>query len=213
MQTHSNVISFPGASEGGAQGRRPARPAPDRAAIFRAKKHQRGKQPPARISSITENDNRNLQRTVWLLCDRFFHRGAWSRAVWAAFRETAGVPAPRRFSAGDIPAIAQEARRILAITTAVQAHFERVEKTAIRQVVRGRAPVADFEAALAVEAAAWAADTESMRCEVSRFALDQVDGLEFRRSSGTSDHSEYTEDPLPANGGVATETRSNGGGQ
>lgn len=181
MHSYSKVIEFPGST------RRP------RQQTRLPKKPAKPEKTPS-LSKINANDNKNLQRIVWMICKDFTRSRPWSRAIWSAFRQAAGCPSPRRFEAKHIPAVAAEARRILEITEAVQEHFRRVEKEAMRRIVKGGEALDDFVEELREDEKAMIAGRRPLRAELGKWHSVSLDKVENRGVAGSSDHSQFAEE-------------------
>lgn len=181
MNSHSNVIEFPSAAQR-------ARQQP------RVPKKQVKPKKATSLSKINANDNMNLQRVVWMICKDFTRSRPWSRAIWSAFRRAARCPAPRRFEVRHIPAVAAEAERIFEITEAVQDHFRRVEKEAMRRIVRNREPLDVFVEEMWEDEKAVAIGRKPLKAELEKWHNFFLSRLKDRELAGSSDHSQYSEE-------------------
>lgn len=94
------------------------------------------KQPAA--EPLNAKDMNNLKRLVWLMTANMKFDAAWNQGVWHSLRSATGRPSPQPFSVEDLPALGEECRRIMKITTAVHSAVSDFEKDVIRKVVRKR---------------------------------------------------------------------------
>lgn len=94
------------------------------------------KQPAA--EPLSPKDMSNLTRLVWLMTSGMKFERAWSARIWHCLRSVTGRPSPQPFSVNDLPALGEECRRILKITSAFNSVIYDFEKEVIRTVVRRR---------------------------------------------------------------------------
>ncbi|BCZ39817.1 TPA: hypothetical protein K8J16_001150 [Serratia marcescens] len=94
------------------------------------------KQPTA--EPLSPKDMGNLTRLVWLMTSGMKFERAWSAGIWHCLRSVTGRPSPQPFSVNDLPALGEECRRILKITSAFNSVIYDFEKEVIRTVVRRR---------------------------------------------------------------------------
>lgn len=97
------------------------------------------KQPPS--EPLNSNDMSNLKRLVWMMTGNMKFENAWNAGVWYALRSATGRPSPQPFSVDDLPALGEECRRIMKITSAVHSAVYAFEKEVIRKVVRKRGAI------------------------------------------------------------------------
>ncbi|EAN6288495.1 hypothetical protein HHY15_002181 [Salmonella enterica] len=97
------------------------------------------KQPPS--EPLNSNDMSNLKRLVWMMTGNMKFENAWNAGVWYALRSATGRPSPQPFSVDDLPALGEECRRIMKITSAVHSAVFDFEKEVIRKVVRKRGAI------------------------------------------------------------------------
>ncbi|WP_072628220.1 BRO-N domain-containing protein [Serratia marcescens] len=94
------------------------------------------KQPAA--EPLSPKDMSNLTRLVWLMTSGMKFDRAWSAGIWHCLRSVTGRASPQSFSVNDLPALGEECRRILKITSAFNSVIYDFEKEVIRTVVRRR---------------------------------------------------------------------------
>ncbi|MFZ4219186.1 Bro-N domain-containing protein [Enterobacter ludwigii] len=87
---------------------------------------------------LTPSDMGNLNHLVTLMSMSFKRQSTWSRGIWYALRRASGVPSPDPFTVNDLPALAEECRRIIKITSTVNEMISRIEKEAVRRILRNR---------------------------------------------------------------------------
>ncbi|ECX8912253.1 hypothetical protein IOP58_001934 [Salmonella enterica] len=97
------------------------------------------KQPPS--EPLNSNDMSNLKLLVWMMTGNMKFENAWNAGVWYALRSATGRPSPQPFSVDDLPALGEECRRIMKITSAVHSAVFDFEKEVIRKVVRKRGAI------------------------------------------------------------------------
>jgi len=90
------------------------------------------------LEQVSDEDMRNLTRMVWLISDRMPHQAAWRHAIWKSIRASTNTSAPKRYLVRDLPIIADELKRILAVATAFSKAIHDAERVVIRRAVRGR---------------------------------------------------------------------------
>jgi len=145
---------------------------------------------------ISANDHKNLQRVIWMICDRFHWNSSWTFAVWYAIRQVTGCAAPHRFEVRHLSAIATELRRILEISTAVRDHCMEIEKEAIRRIVRNREAAGPFVERLKAEEAGWLNEQKPWHAQLDGWHQQDLDAVALRQPAGGSDHSDYAEKRL-----------------
>lgn len=87
---------------------------------------------------LTPSDMKNLNHLVVLMTRQFARTGSWRLGVWHALRRATGVPSPEEFTVDDLPALTQECRRIIQITSEAGEMIARIEREAVRRIVRHR---------------------------------------------------------------------------
>lgn len=87
---------------------------------------------------LTRSDMKNLNHLVVLMTRQFSRTGSWRLGVWHALRRAAGVPSPELFTVDDLPALTEECRRIIQITSEAGEMIGRIEREAVRRIVRHR---------------------------------------------------------------------------
>ncbi|HFW4797460.1 TPA: Bro-N domain-containing protein [Salmonella enterica subsp. diarizonae serovar 60-67:z35:-] len=87
---------------------------------------------------LTHSDMKNLNHLVVLMTRQFSRTGSWRRGVWYALRRTTGVASPEEFTVDDLPALTEECRRIIRITSEAGEMISRIEREAVRRIVRHR---------------------------------------------------------------------------
>lgn len=109
---------------------------------------------PARTISepLTPNDMHNLNHLVSLMSMQLHRQTTWSRGVWYALRKATGVASPAQFTVSDLPAVAEESRRLIQVTSATNDMLVRIEKEALRRIVRNGEDCACVVAQLQQEA-------------------------------------------------------------
>lgn len=100
--------------------------------------------PTIREDEFTAKDMQNLTQIIGLMTNNFRYNLAWSSGVWHCLRKVTGVKSPRRFCANDIPALANECRRISGITSLAHRFLIDVETEMIKRVVRRGEDVGPF---------------------------------------------------------------------
>lgn len=149
-------------------------------------------------TQFTDNDQKNLQRLVWAICDRFHTASTWKMFVWQALRRAANHPAPLRFETRHLPALAEELRRILEIAEAVSEHNTAIEKEAVRRILRNREDAAPFVEEIQAEEAHWLNQAREWPRKVADYRLADLGALLMRSPGAKSDHGNYAE-PAPCN--------------
>ena len=142
---------------------------------------------------FSEADQKNLQRLVWAICDRFHTASAWKQVVWNALRQAAQHPAPLRFETRHIPPLAEELKRILEIAEAVSAHSIAIEKEAVRRIFRYREDAQPFVDELAAEEARWLNASREWPQQIADYRLNDLGRFALRCPPCGSDHSAYAE--------------------
>lgn len=87
---------------------------------------------------LTRSDMKNLNHLVVLMTRQFSRVGTWRLGVWHALRRATGVPSPELFTVDDLPALTEECRRIIQITSEAGEMIGRIEREAVRRIVRHR---------------------------------------------------------------------------
>lgn len=87
---------------------------------------------------LTRSDMKNLNHLVVMMTRQFSRTGSWRLGVWHALRRAAGVPSPELFTVDDLPALTEECRRIIQITSEAGEMIGRIEREAVRRIVRHR---------------------------------------------------------------------------
>lgn len=87
---------------------------------------------------LTRSDMKNLNHLVVLMTRQFSRVGSWRLGVWHALRRAAGVPSPELFTVDDLPALTEECRRIIQITSEAGEMIGRIERESVRRIVRHR---------------------------------------------------------------------------
>ncbi|WP_148715013.1 BRO-N domain-containing protein [Chitinolyticbacter meiyuanensis] len=149
--------------------------------------------PAPHSEQLSSADQRNLQRVVWWVCDQHTHNQAWRLATWQVLRQAADCPAPQRFEVHQLPLLAGELRRILEISEAVREHCRVMEAEAIRRVVRGGEPAAEFVDTLRAAEAAWLNQSRPWQHQLQSWLQQDLAALAERRPPAGSDHSGYAD--------------------
>ncbi|HCA3583969.1 TPA: BRO-N domain-containing protein [Salmonella enterica subsp. enterica serovar Muenchen] len=87
---------------------------------------------------LTRSDMKNLNHLVVMMTRQFSRTGSWRLGVWHALRRATGVPSPELFTVDDLPALTEECRRIIQITSEAGDMIGRIEQEAVRRIVRHR---------------------------------------------------------------------------
>ncbi|EIW6807170.1 hypothetical protein MF428_005245, partial [Salmonella enterica] len=87
---------------------------------------------------LTRSDMKNLNHLVVMMTRQFSRVGSWRLGVWHALRRATGVPSPELFTVDDLPALTEECRRIIQITSEAGEMIGRIEREAVRRIVRNR---------------------------------------------------------------------------
>uniref|UniRef100_UPI003A900B18 BRO-N domain-containing protein n=1 Tax=Salmonella enterica TaxID=28901 RepID=UPI003A900B18 len=87
---------------------------------------------------LTRSDMKNLNHLVVLMTRQFSRTGSWRLGVWHALRRATGAPSPELFTVDDLPALTEECRRIIQITSEAGEMIGRIEREAVRRIVRHR---------------------------------------------------------------------------
>lgn len=87
---------------------------------------------------LTRSDMKNLNHLVVMMTRQFSRTGSWRLGVWHALRRATGVPSPELFTVDDLPALTEECRRIIQITSEAGEMIGRIEREAVRRIVRHR---------------------------------------------------------------------------
>ncbi|ECT1022839.1 hypothetical protein DPO11_22905 [Salmonella enterica] len=94
---------------------------------------------PARNAEpLTPAEMKNLNHLVVMITRQFARTGSWRSGVWHALRRATGVPSPEEFTVDDLPALTQECRRIIQIVGEAGEMISRIEREAVRRIVRHR---------------------------------------------------------------------------
>lgn len=128
---------------------------------------------------LTPSDMKNLNHLVVLMTRQFARTGSWRLGVWHALRHATGVPSPEEFTVDDLPALTQECRRILQITSEAGEMISRIERETVRRIVRHREDCDKVLAELQREWSAQRLDNASMR-RLERFEQIALRRLENR---------------------------------
>ncbi|EOZ4488861.1 Bro-N domain-containing protein [Salmonella enterica subsp. diarizonae] len=94
--------------------------------------------PPRTAEPLTRSDMKNLNYLVVMMTRQFSRTGSWRLGVWHALRRATGVPSPELFTVDDLPALTEECRRIIQITSEAGDMIGRIEQEAVRRIVRNR---------------------------------------------------------------------------
>ncbi|ECD2968472.1 hypothetical protein EXQ18_09635 [Salmonella enterica subsp. enterica] len=92
--------------------------------------------PARRTDELNGRDMTNIKHLIHMMTNHTQHKESWNHAVWFCLRKATGVPSPQPFSVSDLPALADECRRIMLITSIMQNFMHTVEATMIKRVVR-----------------------------------------------------------------------------
>lgn len=87
---------------------------------------------------LSSDDLNNLTRLVWCMSNGFRFNQSWSKGIWYALRHVTGIPSPQQFQVDKIPLLAEECRRIYAITNQFKEVIFEAEKQVIRRCLRKR---------------------------------------------------------------------------
>ncbi len=128
---------------------------------------------------LTHSDMKNLNHLVVLMTRQFARTGSWRRGVWYALRRTTGVASPEEFTVDDLPALTEECRRIIQITSEAGEMISRIEREAVRRIVRHREDYGMVLAELQRECNAQRLDNASMR-QLERYEQIALRKLENR---------------------------------
>lgn len=90
---------------------------------------------------LSPNDMNNLTRLVWLMTHGMKFDKAWNAGIWHCLRSVTDRPSPQPFSVDDLPALGEECRRLLKVTSAFKSVVHDFEKEVIRIVVRRRGSI------------------------------------------------------------------------
>ncbi|TNL03448.1 hypothetical protein CYD30_25050 [Kosakonia cowanii] len=85
---------------------------------------------------LSPNDMHNLNHLVTLMSMQFRRDASWRRAIWFALRRVTGTASPEQYTVNDLPALAEECRRLFQVTSATNEMIVRLEKEAMRRIVR-----------------------------------------------------------------------------
>lgn len=128
---------------------------------------------------LTRSDMKNLNHLVVLMTRGFNNKGSWRNGVWYSLRRATGVPSPEEFTVDDLKALTEECRRIIQITSEAGDMIARIEREAVRRIVRHRE---DCEMVLSELQREWNAqrlDNASMR-QLERYEQIALRKLENR---------------------------------
>ncbi|ECO0851926.1 hypothetical protein AA073_21785 [Salmonella enterica subsp. enterica serovar Newport] len=128
---------------------------------------------------LTRSDMKNLNHLVVLMTRQFARTGSWRLGVWHALRRATGVPSPEEFTVDDLPALTQECRRIIQITSEAGEMISRIERETVRRIVRHREDCDRVLAELQREWNAQRLDNASMR-KLERYEQIALRKLENR---------------------------------
>jgi hypothetical protein len=123
----------------------------------------------------------NLNHLVSLMSMQFHRQTTWSRGVWYALRKATGVASPAQFTVSDLPAVAEECRRLIQVTSATNDMLVRIEKEALRRIVRNGEDCACVLAQLQQEAGR--IDLEPGIQTLARFERLAIERMERRQVS------------------------------
>ncbi|AXF75417.1 Bro-N domain-containing protein [Erwinia tracheiphila] len=118
---------------------------------------------PAPSEPLSPKDMANLTRLIWLMTNGMKFKEAWNHGVWHCLRAATATPSPQPFSVNDLPALGEECRRMLKITTAFNSAVYDFEKEVIRTVVRRRGNMEPL--------------IEKMKCQMLEFQEQESEGL------------------------------------
>lgn len=122
---------------------------------------------------------KNLNHLAVLMTRQFVRTGSWRLGVWHELRRAAGVPSPEEFTVDDLPALTQECRRIIQITSEAGEMISRIERETVRRIVRHREDCDKVLAELQREWSDRRLDDASMR-RLERFEQIALRKLENR---------------------------------
>ncbi len=128
---------------------------------------------------LTPSDMKNLNHLVVLMTRQFVRTGSWRRGVWYALRRATGVASPEKFTVDDLSALTEECRRIIQITSEAGEMISRIEREAVRRIVRHREDCNMVLAELQRECNAQRLDNASMR-QLERYEQIALRKLENR---------------------------------
>ncbi|EDJ2552927.1 hypothetical protein CE665_00660 [Salmonella enterica subsp. enterica serovar Poona] len=134
---------------------------------------------PRNAEPLTPSDMKNLNHLVVLMTRQFARTGSWRLGVWHALRRATGVPSPEEFTVDDLPALTQECRRIIQITSEAGEMISRIERETVRRIVRHREDCDTVLAELQWEWSTQRLDNASMR-RLERFEQIALRRLENR---------------------------------
>lgn len=89
-----------------------------------------------RSGEFAAQDVQNLKYLINLMTNHMQHKESWSHAIWFCLRQATSVPSPQLFAVSDLPALTNECRRIIRITSMLQNFIHAVETGMIKRVVR-----------------------------------------------------------------------------
>ncbi|QGU87102.1 BRO-N domain-containing protein [Erwinia sorbitola] len=90
---------------------------------------------------LAPSDMNNLKRLVWMMTNGMKFDQSWNAGIWYCLRSATGRSSPQPFSVEDLPALGEECRRIMKITSAVHRAVYDFEKEVISKVVRKRGAI------------------------------------------------------------------------
>lgn len=128
---------------------------------------------------LTPSDMNNINHLVVLMTRQFARTGSWRLGVWHALRRATGVPSPEEFTVDDLPALTQECRRIIQITSEAGKMISYIEREAVRRIVRHREDCEMVLSELQRECNAQRLDNASMR-QLERYEQIALRKLENR---------------------------------
>lgn len=85
---------------------------------------------------ITGNDENNIKKVIWAMCDRKHYKRSWSNAAWVALRARTQAPSPERFEVQHLPLVADELHRLLNACSKFDDYLSRFEKDVLKTVFR-----------------------------------------------------------------------------
>lgn len=95
---------------------------------------------------LNANDMANLRRMVWIACAGLHAKNNWIRAYWLCMRKAVGIKAGDKFLVDHLPVLADELRRMCAVSDAVSTMVEMLNDKARALVLEGRDKEVIFKA-------------------------------------------------------------------
>lgn len=93
---------------------------------------------PQAAELFSSHDIDSLTHLVWSMANGFHFDRAWTQAIWHTLRRVTGVPSPQHFEIRQLPLLAEECRRIYAITNQLKEAIFDAEKQTLRRILRHR---------------------------------------------------------------------------